>query len=181
MSEFTGLTTAQEDAIYDWLALVLPVNFVIRWGYPDDDIVADKPYCIMSVPVRPRSEHMPVLKYKTTDKFTHVFDEVFTVSVKFFSNTDIDHRQTVIRSQYFDSVQSIFKTAGIACRQELGEFNTILALSQHFELRVGVDFEFARCESVDETIPQMDKIEIEGTFTHEDGDTTVKNIKINNL
>lgn len=182
MSEFTGLTTLQENTIYDWLASVLPTDFLIVWGYPDDeDVVKEKPYCVLSVTSRPRPESAPALKYKNTDTFSYIFDEVFSLSIKFFSNADIDYRQTVIRSQYFNHVKERFKANGLACRQNLGEYNAILALSQHFELRVGVDFEFARCVSSDEVIPQMDKIEIEGTFTHEDDSETIKDIIINTV
>lgn len=180
---YTGLTTAQEDAIHDWVAAAVGSTLIqIIWGYPDEDKL-DKtvPICVLSVISRPNQESAPALKYKTTDTFSHIFDNVFTLSVKFFSNSDHDYRKDLSQSQYFDTVKEAFKVAGLTIRKNLGEYSTIIALNAHFEMRVGIDFQFATCEAVDETIPEMQSVVIESTFTTEDNRDIKSDINITNL
>lgn len=179
---YTGLSTVQEDAIYDWVAAIVGTECNIIWGYPDENKLNKTiPLCVLSVISRPNQESAPALKYKSLDTFSHIFDSVFTLSVKFFSNDDHDYKQDLSKSQYFDTVKEAFKVAGMTIRKNLGEYNTIIALNAHFEMRVGIDFQFAMCEAVDEEIKEMQTVVIESTFTTEDDRDIESDINITNL
>ena len=158
----TGLTVAQEDAIYDWISAVLP-EVTVYWAYPDE-IVPTKPCCVLSTLAKPRPEHGPDRKYKEIDTFTNLFHEVFTLSVKVFSNDSNTHVNDVVKSQFLQMHIENLAIAGLVCRYETGMFNGFSALQAKYQFREGVDFIMAFTSELDEHLPEIRKATIQAEF-----------------
>ena len=160
----TGLTTVQEDILYDWIESVLsPFGVEIAWAFPDEP-EQNKPYCILSVPVKPKPEHMPSTEYNSVDTIDHRFHNVFTFSVKIYADDGNDYIRRIIKSQYYELNIERLKLADMTCRYDVGTYFLPEVVSDRFEYREGVDFIMAYSEIDSEVVGEIREVELQGTI-----------------
>lgn len=156
----TGLTTAQEDILYDWIYSVLnPLGVSILWEYPEEFEQA-KPHCILSIPTKPVNEHKPSLEYVAQDTFNYRFHDVFTFSVKIYDNDGNNYLKKVVRSQYYNAVVEMLQSAGLVCRYKVSENFLPELVNEKFEYRRSADFIMAYSEVEQQTIAEINTVEV---------------------
>lgn len=160
----SGLTLAQEDVLYDWVYSILnPYGVNVAWAYPDE-YQQTKPFCILNVPVKPRMEHKPRIRYSSVDTIEYRFHNAFTFSVKIYDDSGNDYIRRVVRSQYYDSIVNLLKTEGLACRYETRPYFLPKIVSDRYEFREGIDFIIASSEADTEITGEIRSVELTGTL-----------------
>lgn len=175
----TGLSTTQQDAIYDWVSAAVNDSSVnIVWGFPDE-VIEEKPLIVLTIVQQPQPESHPTTHYVNSTTFAKKFHHSFKLSVTVYDNDGSNIARRINMSQYWTSTIENLQKVGIVCRTSRRGFATPRLNKAEYEYREAIEFAMAFGEMFNENLTTIDTASVTGVIKgRRDGNDKIVNIPI---